>query len=528
MKLETFLQDLGELRFKRITLSVSASALIGASGHKAMEYAQAVWGNAEGAILIGAGAVAAFFALHTAFNANASKPARFWAACAALALGLLEGGAIMQGNISKAAVVAQDKYAGQVSQWDAQKAGIDTAYQQALDKWEADKAQAETEAGKSRQALREELASVKDALAENAASQRKTKASSKDGNVTQAYQSLLDQQASLLARSGAINAELGKPLQLGAAPASPVYPTAPAKPSVSLAPVEYAQSFAFPALVVVLMFLRGRRDEEDAALAELVTIQQQADAITHKLGEAIGKAEQRIAGLLSGISGEGQTSVQQIRQAASAELDTLRQQLAQLQQTASETVRNADVAARAISQRTAHETETDMANRIKPLLDDAKVASSDLQKQVVQANAVLAKGTVPALHPTAPGTVPALQGQCTGTVPAVMPTSAASAQWPEKLPENDALNLLRLQQVQPNENGLITSEVIQANTGYGRKLSDKLRNKAIAYGYLVAETHGIGNSCRYPDSIQPDRHTLPEGPDKSNVITLAKRGQQHV
>lgn len=662
------LADLKHLRFSRIALSVSAAALIGASGHKAAQYAQSAWGD-EGLVLVVAGAVAAFYGLHTAFNDKARRSARVWAAAAALGLGLLEGGAIMQGNIEAATVAAQNTHTANVQTWQATKTALDTDYHAAYQQWQAEKAHAETDAGNTKTALRQELQSVKDALAENAKSQRTTKASDKEGNVTPAYQALLDQQANLLKRSESINAELGKTVTLPAAPSKPVYPAEPVQAPISLAPVEYAQAFAFPALVVVLMFLRGRRDEENAALAELADIQQAASAVTQKLDTALGNAEQRINALLASIQAEGATATQQIQTLTQGELSalqhhvsqcqrlaaatttqaetavatlrhhahavteathrdlqalatteqrqhqaqliqlrdtvaetlknaeadaraihhhamqdatasiqasvtearatraelqqqishcqrlaaaaqsqaetavkTLQQQaeavttatardlqtnLAQLQATAIETLKNAVTAARAISQRTALET----TESLQAVVTDAKTASTDLQKQVIHINTLLAKTTAPALQVNA--TAMHLQcssmqvnadGNATALETALTTESDINRKDVKSVSRNDALNLLRLQQLEPNDKGLITSDVIQENTAYKRFTAEKLRDEAIKYGYLLAESHAKGISCRYPATIQPDRHSQDQAPVKTNVFNLVKRG----
>jgi Capsule polysaccharide export protein len=567
------LAEFKHLRFSRVALSVSAAALIGASGHKAAQYAQSAWGD-EGLVLVVAGAVAAFYALHTAFNDKARRSARVWAAAAALGLGLLEGGAIMQGNIEAATVAARNTHADNIVKWTNTKTALDSDYRAAYQQWQTDKAAAETEVGNTKTALRQELQSVKEALAENAKSQRMTKASDKEGNVTPAYQALLDQQASLLKRSESINAELGKTATLPAAPAKPVYPNEPVQAPITLAPVEYAQAFAFPALVVVLMFLRGRREEENAALAELADIQSQATVITRKLDTALGNAEQRITALLASIQTEGAHATRQIQDVAQGELSTLQHQisqcqrlattaqsqteaavtmlrqqthamiqatqrdlqalatneqtrhqaqLAQLQTTAIETLKNADTAARAISQRTAIET----AESLQAILTEAKTASADLQKQVIHCNAVLAKSNVPNVpmaHVNVPANVPAMYLNVPEPKSTLTTEVDKNTNNTEKLSKNDALNLLRLQQVKVSEEGLVISSEIEYSTGYGRKLAEKLREYAINYGYLIPDDHGKGKTCRYPASIPPDRHSHDQAPVKTNVFNLVKRG----
>lgn len=491
--------------FGRGMLSVSAAAMIGASGHKAAQYAQSAWGD-EGLVLVAAGAVAAFYALHTTFDGKARRLVRVLAAAAALALGLLEGGAIMQGGIEKATQQAQTTYDSAVSKWAGQKAAIDAQYITAMTDWKAAKARAEADQGNAKAALREELAALKAALEENTKSQRLTKASNKMGDTTPAYQALLDQQATLLARSQSITAELGKPLVFDDEPTKPVYPAEPSKQAVSLTVVEYAQAFAFPALVVILMFLRGRRDGEDAALLELADIQRQSDTITAQLADTLHNAEQRMATLLSGIVGQGGAVIQQVKQVADAELATLGQQLMQLQQTAQEVVRNADVAARAISQRTANETHDTLTASLHGLLADAKTAKADLQDAIVTCNAAIA------------GANKAFVGVNESANKPFAPangTANAIDQKKKELTHDEALFLLENQVIPTSEEGNVTIEQVMLATGLGRPRAIKLMEAAWQSGYLGRKAAGRGWTYFYPKSRELSLN--------SNVVQLNTR-----
>lgn len=538
---------------RRAVLGMASVAVLAASGYKATQYAQTAWGSWEGTALIIGAAIAAFFALHTAFDEKAGKltwrfwkSARFWAGFAALAISGLEGAAIMQGNLDKLITETQKKHEKKVLAWENKKAEVDTEYQSLLQRWETEKETAETTLGVTNKPLYEDMDSIKLALAENAASQRTTKASDKDGNVTPAYQALLDQQATLLERSAAITKQLSMPIQLEAKPLKAAYPVEPVMPEVTLTPVEYGQAFAFPALAFVIMFLLGRRDEENHGLASLDEIRQQASRIISALHGNLGSAEaqseillerikqcgneesgraharmeqfnqesathielagQRLKDLLSAVNAATTDGLAHIRSASKAETAALQNLLRQIQQMASASIREAENSVESVASKAATEASEGIKSLLTDLLEEAGSVSEELQKQVIKCNALLAKSNVPAMYRRG-------QVHCTEESNQLEENTGIR----KKLTRNEVLNLLRVQAIELDENGLITRAMIEENAGVGRKLAEKYRDKAIQYGYLLASPHAGGVCCTYPDDIQPDRHSERQLPEQSHA-----------
>lgn len=545
---------------RRAVLGMASVAVLAASGYKATQYAQTVWGSWEGTALIIGAAIAAFFALHTAFDEKAGKltwriwkSARFWAGFAALAISGLEGAAIMQGNLDKLITETQKKHEKKVLAWENKKAEVDTEYQSLLQRWEMEKEKAENTLGVTNKPLYEDMDSIKLALAENAASQRTTKASDKDGNVTPAYQALLDQQATLLERSAAITKQLSMPIQLEAKPLKAAYPVEPVMPEVTLTPVEYGQAFAFPALAFVIMFLLGRRDEENHGLASLDEIRRQASRIISDLHGNLGSAEaqseilleritqcgneesgraharmeqfnqesathielagQRLKDLLSAVNAATTDGLAHIRSASKAETAALQNLLRQIQQMVSASIREAENSVESVASKAATEASEGIKSLLTDLLEEAGSVSEELQKQVIKCNALLAKSNVPSMYPNAPAMYRRGQVHCTEESNQLEENTGIR----KKLTRNEVLNLLRVQAIEPDENGLITRAMIEENAGVGRKLAEKYRTEAIQYSYLLASPHAGGVCCTYPDDVQPDRHSERQLPAQSHA-----------
>lgn len=274
-------------------LKTASWACIAASGWKVAEYASTTFGIA-GYALTAACAVAVYYGWETAFNRNASTSPRIAGGVFSIIISLIAGMAIWQGEQlnQQQTINAQYQQALNTHSIEVNK------YQTALTAWTNKGEQLKAERNAP---LKETRALLIKSLQENTDTQRVTNGRKQP----ELLKSLMDDQARMQAQldkltTRIINADVQR------TDAKPTEPVAPIKPQPKQQTAASLQSFAFELLVPVLLFLAGRRDDENKqvtdiqqaandAVTELKTTIADANAITRTANKAIAGANEAIA-----------------------------------------------------------------------------------------------------------------------------------------------------------------------------------------------------------------------------------------
>jgi hypothetical protein len=259
------------------------------------------------------------------------------------------------------------------------------------------------------------------------------------------------------------------------------------------------------------------RDQENTQIQQLQTVAADTNAIILKLEGVIAHADHRAADIATNMTDwatKAHATITALETIVSnspqqqAALTDLHRKIDQQLTAAATLIRSLDASTVTATDVIAQAGEC--TSNLQTITAQADECTSNLQKVAGRATAYIAQAQMYDVHSDV------RTPSCTSTRTST-PTPRESSKDSQTLSDDSALELLKSQKIPPDELGKITTTILMEATGFGRRKAEKLRDKAVDAGILVAEPAGKGSTFRYAD-----QNTKPTTTHSDNVVTLKR------
>lgn len=304
--------------------------------------------------------------------------------------------------------------------------------------------------------------------------------------------------------------------------ATPTTPTTVVDEPIVLSWAMLARASSYEIMTALFLlfanwYKTARREHDNDQRQQLEAVAADTNALILKLDGIIAHADHRAADIANSMTDWAskahaaitalETLTEQSPQQHAA-LTDLHRKIDQQLTAAATLIRSLDASTSTANDAMAHAGEC--TSNLKTITAQADECTSNLQKVAGRAAAYIAQAQMYDVHSDV-RTPP-----CTSTRTSTQATSESSKD-SQALTDDGAIELLKSQKIPPDELGKITTTILMEATGFGRRKAEKLRDKAVDAGILVAEPAGNGSTYRYAEKKTPSAtiHT-------DNVVTLKR------